>query len=63
MTDIYVGGSFGMESDVELTDQQIEELHHELIGLVIELTLPTKIAEQLDVNIKHFDWIDEVEII
>lgn len=63
MIEIYIGGSFGIESDIELTDEQVDDLYHALNGAVIMVTLPLDVANLLQVKEKLFDWIDEVEIL
>ncbi len=63
MTEIYLGGSFHIDVDIELTDKQVDELYHKLNGLVIEVTLPVALADMLGVGVRHSDWIDEVEVI
>ena len=63
MTEIYIGGSFSIETDVELTDEQVDTLYHQLNGAVIMVTIPLEVANLLQVKEKQFDWIDEVEVL
>lgn len=63
MTEIFLGGGFAIETDVDLTDEQVDTLYHQLSGAVIMVTLPLDAANFLKVKEKQFDWIDEVEIL
>ena len=63
MTEIYIGGSFGIETDTELTEEDIDKIYRGLNGAIIMVTVPLDIANLLQIKEKLFDWIDEVEVL